>query len=83
MRSLAFVFLLSAALPSSAAAQAAAAPLETAPVPARLTLDEALRIAESRSPALLEARARKAVADAEALGAPKRPNPALDLEFRG
>jgi len=83
MRSLALVFLLSAALPSTAAAQATTAPLETARVPARLTLDEALRIAESRSPALLEARARKAVADAEALGAPKRPNPTLDVEFRG
>ena len=83
MRGLAVAFLLFAVLPPAAAAQDAPAPAAAARVPARLTLDEALRLAESRSPALLEARARIAVAEAEALSAPKRPNPSLDVEFRG
>jgi len=83
MRGLAAAFLLSAALPWPAAAQVAPGTADTARVPARLTLDEAIRLAESRSPALLEARARVAVAEAEAIGAPKRPNPSLDVEFRG
>jgi cobalt-zinc-cadmium efflux system outer membrane protein len=52
-------------------------------VPARLTLADALRLAELRSPALAEARARTAVAEAEALGASKRPNPSLEVESRG
>jgi len=84
MRGLAVVLLLSAMpMPWSAAAQDAAGPADAVRVPARLTLDEALRLAEARSPALLEARARTAVAEADALGAPKRPNPTLDVEFRG
>ena len=83
MRGLAVAFLLSAVLPSAAAAQVAPAPSAAVRVPARLTLDEALQFAESRSPALIEARARIAVAEAEALSAPKRPNPSLDVEFRG
>ena len=83
MRGLAVAVLISAVLPWAAAAQDAPAPPGAARVPARLTLDEAIRLAESRSPALLEARARIAVAEAEALGAPKRPNPSLDVEFRG
>ncbi len=83
MRGLAAAFMLSAALAWPAAAQVTPGEADTARVPARLTLDEALRLAESRSPALLEARARVAVAEADALGAPKRPNPSLDVEFRG
>jgi outer membrane protein, heavy metal efflux system len=83
MRGPAIALLMSAVLPWAAAAQDAPAPPGAARVPARLTLDEAIRLAESRSPALLEARARIAVAEAEALGAPKRPNPSLDVEFRG
>jgi len=83
MRGLAVAVLISAVLPWAAAAQDAPAPPGAARVPARLTLDEAIRLAESRSPALVEARARIAVAEAEALGAPKRPNPSLDVEFRG
>ena len=76
--------LLSAVLPPAAAAgQAPPEPGAVMRVPARLTLDEALRLAESRSPALAEARARTAVAETEALGASKRPNPSLDLESRG
>jgi cobalt-zinc-cadmium efflux system outer membrane protein len=83
MRGLAVAVLIAAALPWAASAQYPQAPPGAARVPARLTLDEAIRLAESRSPALLEARARIAVAEAEALGAPKRPNPSLDVEFRG
>ena len=83
MRGLAVAVLLSAALPCAAAAQGTQASAEAVRVPARLTLDEAIRLAEARSPALVEARARVAVAEAEALGAPKRPNPSLDVEFRG
>jgi len=82
MRGPAIAFLLSAALPC-AAASAAQGPAEAARVPARLTLEDAIQIAEARSPALAEARARTAIAEAEALGAPKRPNPALDVESRG
>jgi cobalt-zinc-cadmium efflux system outer membrane protein len=83
MRGLAAAVLLSAALPWPAAAQVAPGTPDAARVPARLTLSEALRLAELRSPALIEARARTAMAEAEALGAPKRPNPSLDVEFRG
>jgi cobalt-zinc-cadmium efflux system outer membrane protein len=83
MRGLAAAVLLSAALPWPGAAQVAHTPAGTARVPARLTLDEAVRMAESGSPVLLEARARVAMAEAEAVGAPKRPNPSLDVEFRG
>ena len=83
MRGLAAAFTLSAALAWPAAAQVTPGGADPARVPARLTLGEALRLAESRSPALLEARARVAVAEADALGAPKRPNPSLDVEFRG
>jgi cobalt-zinc-cadmium efflux system outer membrane protein len=83
MRGLAAASLLSVVLASPANAQVPPAPLAAARVPARLTLGEAIRLAESGSPALLQARARIAVAEAEALGAPKRPNPSLDVEFRG
>ncbi|MFO7694576.1 MAG: TolC family protein [Vicinamibacterales bacterium] len=83
MRGLAAAFVLTAALSWPAAAQVTPGQADTARVPARLTLDEAVRLAESRSPAILEARARVAVAEADALGAPKRPNPSLDVEFRG
>jgi len=75
--------LLSAVLPPAAAGQAPPEPGAVMRVPARLTLDEALRLAESRNPALAEARARTALAETEALGASKRPNPSLDLESRG
>ncbi len=83
MRGLAAAFVLSAVLSCPAAAQLTAGAADTAGMPARLTLDEAIRLAEARSPALLEARARVAVAEAEALGAPRRPNPSLDVESRG
>ena len=83
MRGLAAVFVLSAVLSCPAAAQTATGPADAIRAPARLTLDEAIRLAETHSPVLLEARARVAVAEADALGAPKRPNPSLDVEFRG
>ena len=83
MRGLAAAFVLTAALSWPAAAQVTPGPADTARVPARLTLDEAIRLAESRSPAVLEARARVSLAEADALGAPKRPNPSLDVESRG
>jgi len=83
MRGLAAAFVLSAVLSCPAAAQTATGPADAIRAPARLTLDEAIRLAETHSPVLLEARARVAVAEADALGAPKRPNPSLDVEFRG
>jgi cobalt-zinc-cadmium efflux system outer membrane protein len=83
MRGLAVALLLFAALPSAAGAQVPPGPADPLRVPARLTLDEALRIAEARSPALVEAHARAAMAAADALAAPKRANPSLDIESRG
>lgn len=83
MRDLAVALILSALLAPGAGAQAPPGPADAVRVPDRLTLDEALQLAEARSPALLEAQARTAIAEAEALGAPKRPNPTLDLESRG
>ena len=83
MKGPAVVLLLLALTPLSAAAQAAPPPADAVRVPARLTLDDALRLAEARSPILIEARAYAAAAEAEAVGASKRPNPSLDIEFRG
>jgi cobalt-zinc-cadmium efflux system outer membrane protein len=83
MKPLAAAALVLAALPAVAGAQAQSAVPDAMRVPSRLTLGEALQLAEARSPALAEARARTAVAEADAVGAAKRPNPALDVEFRG
>ena len=83
MRGPAVVLLLSVMLPPAASAQGVPDTASTLPLSARLTLEDALRLAETRSPVLLEARARAAVAEAEALAASKRPNPSLDVEFRG
>ena len=83
MRGPAVVLLLSVMLPPAASAQRSPDTASTLPLSARLTLEDALRLAETRSPVLLEARARAAVAEAEALAASKRPNPSLDVEFRG
>ncbi len=52
-------------------------------VPARLSLADAVRIAEARSPLLSVARARAGMADADAIGAGKRPNPSLSVESQG
>jgi cobalt-zinc-cadmium efflux system outer membrane protein len=83
MRGLAVALLLPVVLPLAVAAQGSQPAADAVRVPARLTLDEAIRLAETRSPALLEAQARVAVAEAEAVGAAKRPNPSLGVEFRG
>jgi cobalt-zinc-cadmium efflux system outer membrane protein len=83
MRGLAAAVILIAALPAGVGAQGPPGTVDLMRVPARLTLEEALQLADARSSALLEARARTAVAEAEAVGAAKRPNPALDVEFRG
>jgi cobalt-zinc-cadmium efflux system outer membrane protein len=52
-------------------------------VPARLTLDEALRIAEARSPAIAAARTTTAIANADVVGAGKRPNPSITIDLQG
>jgi cobalt-zinc-cadmium efflux system outer membrane protein len=52
-------------------------------VPARLTLDEAIRIAEARSPAIAAARTMTAIADADVVGAGKRPNPSIIIDLQG
>jgi cobalt-zinc-cadmium efflux system outer membrane protein len=75
--------LVSAVLAPAAGAQAPPGAGDTLRVPARLTLDDALGLAEARSPILIEARAYTAAAQAEAVGASKRPNPSLNIEFRG
>jgi outer membrane protein TolC len=52
-------------------------------VPARLSLEEALRIAEARNPHLVVARLGIAASEADVLGAGKRPNPVLTLNSEG
>jgi cobalt-zinc-cadmium efflux system outer membrane protein len=83
MKPLAAAAIVLAAWSAGAGAQAPPPAADAVRVPARLTLDEALQFAETRSPAHAEARARRAVAEAEAVGARLRPNPTLDVEFRG
>lgn len=83
MKPLAAAVIVLVACSAGAGAQGPPPATEAVRMPARLSLDEALHIAETRSPALAEARARTAVAEAEAVGARQRPNPALEVEFRG
>jgi cobalt-zinc-cadmium efflux system outer membrane protein len=52
-------------------------------VPARLTLDDAIRIAEERSPAISAAAAMTAMADADVVGAGKRLNPSIIFDSQG
>jgi cobalt-zinc-cadmium efflux system outer membrane protein len=52
-------------------------------VPARLSLDDALRIAEARNPLLAVAQQGVVASDADVLGAGKRPNPVLTLSSEG
>lgn len=80
MRGLALAVVMSVVPALPAAAQDAGVP---ARVPARLTLEDALRIAEARSPALESARAMVAIAEADALGARKWLNPSLSVESQG
>ncbi|HEX7485241.1 MAG TPA: TolC family protein [Vicinamibacterales bacterium] len=52
-------------------------------LPARLSLDDALRIAEARSPQLVVAQQAVAGSEADVLAARKRPNPAFTLSSEG
>ncbi len=54
-----------------------------AEVPARLSLADALRIAETRNPQIVVLQERVAASDADVLGARKRPNPVLSLSSEG
>jgi len=80
MRGLALALVLCVVVPRPGAGQEAGAP---ARVPARLTLDEAIRIAEARSPAIAAARTMTAIADADVVGAGKRPNPSIIIDLQG
>jgi cobalt-zinc-cadmium efflux system outer membrane protein len=64
-------------------AGAAFAQAPEAVIPARLSLDEALRIAEQRSPAMASARAVVAMASADQVRARTRPNPAFTFNSEG
>jgi len=52
-------------------------------VPARLSLEDALRIAEARNPQLVVAQQGVVASEADVLGAGKRPNPAFTLSSEG
>ncbi|MCX6545893.1 MAG: TolC family protein [Acidobacteria bacterium] len=52
-------------------------------VPARLSLDDALRIAEARNPQLVVAQQGVVASDADVMGAGKRPNPVFTLSSEG
>lgn len=52
-------------------------------VPARVSLDEALRLAEAHNPRLSAARAQVDLASADAQAARVRPNPVVSLESQG
>jgi len=56
---------------------------QTAEVPQKLSLEDALRIAEARNPALAAARETVAAAEAAGLTARQRPNPAFSLSSEG
>lgn len=66
-----------------AACAAEPARAQDEPVPARLSLDDALRLAESKSPRLVAARAEIDLAAADAASARVRPNPVLSIESQG
>jgi cobalt-zinc-cadmium efflux system outer membrane protein len=52
-------------------------------VPARLSLEDALRIAEARNPQLVVAQQGVVASEADVLGAGKRPNPAFTFSSEG
>jgi outer membrane protein, heavy metal efflux system len=56
---------------------------QVAEVPARLSLAEALRIAEERSPQLVASQQAVVASEADIVGARKRPNPAVTLSSEG
>jgi len=66
-----------------AAAQEAGGAAQHVPVPARLTLDEAMRIAEARNPAMMAAAAVLQIAEADAIAARQRPNPVFAASMEG
>jgi len=66
-----------------AAAQEAGGAAQHVPVPARLTLDEALRIAEAHSPAITAAAASLQIAEADAIAARQHPNPVFAASSEG
>jgi len=76
MRRLVALLALSCALPAGAFAQDPA-------LPARLTLDDALRIAEARNPAVAASAAALRMAEADAVGAHQRPNPVFSASMEG
>ncbi|MGE0393564.1 MAG: TolC family protein [Vicinamibacterales bacterium] len=69
------VLALSVAAPRVATAQA--------PVPVRLSVFEAVTLAVERNPAMVAARAGAEAADADAVAAALRPNPAVTLDSGG
>ena len=62
---------------------AGAADAQTTGIPARLTLDDALRLAVERNPAIAAARNAVEAAEAQRVEAGLRPNPAVSLESEG
>jgi len=80
MRGLALALVLCVVVALPAVGQEAGVP---ARVPARLTLDEAIRIAEARNPAIAAAQTMTAIAEADVVGAGKRPNPSITIDLQG
>ncbi|MCX6550194.1 MAG: TolC family protein [Acidobacteria bacterium] len=76
MRGLALALIVSVFLSAGAAAQEVR-------VPARLTLEDALRLAEAHSPALAASRAATDVPATAVTGATQRPNPTLTIDSQG
>jgi cobalt-zinc-cadmium efflux system outer membrane protein len=56
---------------------------QSAEIPARLSLDEALRIAEARNPQVVSAQQVVVASEADLIGARKRPNPAFSVDSQG
>jgi cobalt-zinc-cadmium efflux system outer membrane protein len=83
MRALVHALAVSWAIAGVAAAQEGGVAAQHVPVPARLTLDEALRIAEARSPAITAAAASLQIAEADAMAARQRPNPVFAATMEG
>jgi cobalt-zinc-cadmium efflux system outer membrane protein len=76
MKTLAFSMVAWAVLSGHALAQVAT-------LPEKLSLDEALRLAEARNPTLAAAREMEAVAEASGVAARPRPNPACSFDSEG
>jgi cobalt-zinc-cadmium efflux system outer membrane protein len=76
MKTLALSMAVWAALCGHALAQVAT-------VPEKLSLDEALRVAEARNPTLAAAREMVAMAEASGVAARQRPNPAFSFDSEG